>query len=88
MRPHRTKREYLHRGGKGDGYGNPEGGCAIREKGQNEKNDDLREPRRFPQNRKKIAWPLDKTDRIKHTEKIVSAYNPEEITKLAKELIG
>jgi integrase/recombinase XerD len=33
-------------------------------------------------NHKKIAWPLEKTDRIKYTEKIVSSYQPEEITKL------
>src|ERR1700687_5336684 len=42
MRPNRTKREYLHRGGKGDGCGNPEVGSAIRKKGQDEKDDDLR----------------------------------------------
>jgi integrase/recombinase XerD len=33
-------------------------------------------------NHKKISWPLEKTDRIKYTEKIVSSYQPEEITKL------
>jgi integrase/recombinase XerD len=33
-------------------------------------------------NLKKIAWPLEKTDRIKYTEKLVSSYQPEEIAKL------
>ena len=42
MRPNRTKRECPHRGGKGDGYDNPEVGSAIRKKGQDEKDDDFR----------------------------------------------
>jgi|SRR5665213_1403289 len=33
-------------------------------------------------NLRKIAWPLEKTDRIKYTEKLVSSYQPEEITQL------
>jgi integrase len=33
-------------------------------------------------NHKKIAWPLEKTDRIKYTEKAVSAYGQEEIKRL------
>jgi integrase/recombinase XerD len=33
-------------------------------------------------NHKKIAWPLEKTDRIKYTEKIVSSYLSEEIIRL------
>src|ERR1700680_4463635 len=42
MRPNRTKRECPHRGGKGDGYDNPEVGSTIRKKGQDEKDDDFR----------------------------------------------
>src|ERR1700692_5064367 len=42
MRPNRTKRECPHRGGKSDGYDNPEVGSAIRKKGQDEKDDDFR----------------------------------------------
>jgi len=30
----------------------------------------------------KIVWPLEKTDRVKYTEKVVSSYQPEEIAKL------
>jgi integrase/recombinase XerD len=33
-------------------------------------------------NHRKVAWPLEKTDRVKYTEKVVSAYGPEEINKL------
>jgi integrase/recombinase XerD len=33
-------------------------------------------------NHNKIAWPLEKTDRVKYTEKTVSAYEPHEINAL------
>jgi uncharacterized protein YlbG (UPF0298 family) len=33
-------------------------------------------------NQNKIDWPLEKTDRVKFTEKVVSAYEPHEINAL------
>ena len=33
-------------------------------------------------NHNKVAWPLERTDRVKFTEKVVSAYEPNEINAL------